>query len=132
MDPLSARLVEHAVVYPTIRVASHPGKLLMGVFDADGRYVEGTVLDRRSGERGAPVPRELFPEVQDAEAPEAIYAGPLYFHFGHFLLESLARVWFARQHPEVPLVWAGQHNWQEPVLKSWQREILDILGEVNA
>lgn len=132
MNPLSARLVDQAVVYPTIRVASHPGRLLMGVFDADG-YVEGTVLDRRSGERGAPVPRELFPEVRDAEVPEAIYAGPLYFHFGHFLLESLARTWYAAQHPDVPLVWAGQHNWQgrDRELRPWQAEILDVLGLYN-
>lgn len=131
MDPLSARLVESAVVYPTIRVASHPGKLLMGVYGEDGAYVEGTVLDRRSGERGAQVPRELFPDVTDAEVPEAIYAGPLYYHFGHFLLESLARLWYAAQHPDVPLVWAGQHNWQDLELRPWQREILDILGLGN-
>jgi hypothetical protein len=119
------------VVYPTIRVPSHPGKLLMGVFDGGGDYVDGTVLDRRAGEQGAPVPRELFPLVADAEEPEAIYAGPLYFHFGHFLLESLARAWYAHRQPDLPLVWAGAHTWQTQQLKPWQTEILDILGVSN-
>lgn len=127
MESLSARLVRHGVVYPTIRVASRPGKLLMGVYNEDGDYVDDTALNRRSGEQGAPVPRDLFPVVTDAEAPEAIYAGPLYFHFGHFLLESLARAWYASRHPTVPFVWAGQHDWQGIELLPWQLEVLDIL-----
>jgi hypothetical protein len=131
VDPLSVRMVEHAVVYPTIRVQSLPGKLLMGVFDGDGRYVDDTVLDRRSGEQGAPVPTGLFPVVTDAAQPEAIYAGPLYFHFGHFLLESLARAWYAHRDPELPLVWAGQHTWQGRELLPWQTEILELLGISN-
>jgi hypothetical protein len=130
VDSLSARITRNSVVYPTIRVPSHPGKLLMGVYDEDG-YVEGTVLDRRAGEQGAPVPRDLFPLVTDGEQPEAIYAGPLYFHFGHFLLESLARAWYARRQPEALFAWAGQHTWQGVELKPWQREILDILGITN-
>ncbi|WP_134767364.1 glycosyltransferase 61 family protein [Nocardioides sp. 1609] len=130
MHPLDSRLVEDAVVYPTIRVASHPGRLLMGVFDADG-YVEDTVLDRRSGEVGAPMVRGLFPDVVEGDDPEAIYAGPLYFHFGHFLLESLARAWYARQRPDLPLVWAGAHTWHDARLRPWQVEILEVLGLTN-
>ncbi|MCE3275118.1 MAG: glycosyltransferase family 61 protein [Propionibacteriaceae bacterium] len=127
MDSLSVRLIKNSVVYPTIRVASHPGKLLMGVYDEDDNYVVGTALNRRSGEQGAPVPRDLFPVAADSDAPEAIYAGTLYFHFGHFLLESLARAWYAHQYPDVPFVWAGAHTWQGVELKPWQSEILDIL-----
>jgi hypothetical protein len=103
----------------------------MGVFDEDGTYIEGTALDRRSGEIGEPMPRELFPDIADSSYTEAIYAGTLYFHFGHFLLESLARLWYAKENPSVPVVWAGSHSWQAKVLERWQREILDILGIEN-
>jgi len=127
VDSLSVRLIKNSVVYPTIRVASHPGKLLMGVYDEDDNYVDDSALNRRSGEQGAPVPRDLFPVAADSDAPEAIYAGTLYFHFGHFLLESLARAWYAHQYPDVPFVWAGAHTWQGVELKPWQSEILDIL-----
>jgi hypothetical protein len=127
VDSLSARLVKNSVVYPTIRVASHPNKLLMGVYDGNDEYVDDTVLNRRAGEQGEPVPRDLFPVVVDSDAPEAIYAGPLYFHFGHFLLESLARAWYAHEHPDVPFVWAGAHTWKACELRPWQSEILDIL-----
>src|SRR5699024_10153221 len=106
VDPLTARQVKNGVVYPTIRVASHPGKLLMGVFDGDDAYVDGTVLNRRVGEQGAPIPRDLFPDIAEADPSEAIYAGPLYFHFGHFLVESLARAWYASQNPDLVFVWA--------------------------
>ena len=131
MGSLAARLIKNSVVYPTIRVASHPGKLLMGVYDDNDEYVEDTALNRRAGEQGEPMPRDLFPQVTDSDAPEAIYAGTLYYHFGHFLLESLARAWYANQHPDLPFVWAGQHNWQGAELRPWQAEILDILGITN-
>ncbi|SDC66256.1 glycosyltransferase 61 family protein [Nocardioides lianchengensis] len=131
MSSLGTRHVTNGVVYPTIRVASHPGKLLMGVYDGTGAYVEDTVLDRRSGEQGFPVPPGLFPDIADGEASEAIYAGPLYYHFGHFLLESLARAWYARGRPDLPLVWAGAHSWEDPKLRPWQHEILELLGLEN-
>jgi hypothetical protein len=108
VDSLSVRPIKNSVVYPTIRVASPPGKLLMGVYD-DDNYVDGTALNRRLGEQGAPVPRDLFPVAADSDAPEAIYAGTLYFHFGHFLLESLARAWYAHRYPDVPFVWRGTY-----------------------
>ena len=88
-------------MYPTIRVGSRPGELFMGVFDGNDAYVDGSALDRRSGEKGTPVPRILYGEPVDAPEPEAIYAGTLYFHFGHFLLESLARAWYAHRHPRA-------------------------------
>lgn len=128
--PLGVRIVPDGVVYPTIRVPSHPDRLLMGVYDGAGGYVEDSVLNRRAGERGYPVPTGLFPDIVDG-APEAIFGGPLYFHFGHFLLESLARAWYAKRHPGLPLIWAGAHTWQGKELTGWQREILDILGVTN-
>jgi hypothetical protein len=67
-----------------------------------------------------------------AAVPEGIYCGPLYHHFGHFLVESLARIWYARQHPDVPLIWAGASTWTKGVtLRAWQADILDILGVTN-
>ena len=129
--PLAVRLIDKGVVYPTIRVASRPGQLLMGVYDEEGAYVDDTALNRRAGEQGAPVPPDLFPVVTAADEAQAIYAGPLYFHFGHFLLESLARAWYASRYPEVPLAWAGQHDWQGIELRPWQREILDLLQITN-
>ncbi|MHA6510621.1 glycosyltransferase 61 family protein [Tessaracoccus sp. Y1736] len=149
--PLSSRTVADATVYPTMRQPDRPNQLLMGVFDSKGTYLPDSGLDRRSGEIGAEVPRDLYDEQEPAVFPEAIYCGVLYFHFGHFLLESIARLWYAQQQPELPLVWAGARNWykgadggsantdprlpkdwtQHSELLGWQREMLDILGVTN-
>ncbi len=151
--PLGERVFDGAVVYPTLRAADHPGRLLMGVFDAAGAFVPGSELDRRSGEKGAEIPRERVGEVEDFGHPEGIYCGVLYYHFGHFLLESSARLWLAKEHPDLPLVWAGASNWNKTdhrrpgtggdtrltpedwapdrVLAPWQSEVLEILGLPN-
>jgi hypothetical protein len=130
--PLAVRTLEQGVAYPTARDDADPDHLFMGVYDAAGDYVEGTVLDRRSGITGAPVPTTWFSTIEDAATPAAIYGGPIYHHFGHFLLESLARAWYAHRHPELPLVWVGARTWDpDQELLGWQTEILDILGVVN-
>lgn len=131
MDTLGVREYSGATVYPTIRVGTLPDRLLMGVFDADGSYIERTALERRSGEVGAPAPREIFPAPRPAGDRGAIYGGTLYFHFGHFLLESLARLWHAADEPNMPVVWAGSHSWEGKEFEPWQLEILQILGVRN-
>jgi hypothetical protein len=35
----------------------------------------------------------------------AIYGGMLMNHFGHFLVEAMARLWFIRERPELPILW---------------------------
>lgn len=131
MDTLGVREYSGATVYPTIRVGTLPDRLLMGVFDADGTYIERSALERRSGEVGAPAPREIFPAPRPASDRRAIYGGTLYFHFGHFLLESLARLWHADDEPDTPIVWAGSHSWSGKDFEPWQLEILEILGVRN-
>jgi hypothetical protein len=130
--PLGSRSVDDATVYPTMRVPDVPGRLLMGVYDSVGEVVPGSLLDRRSGERGAPVGAERFDGASVSVQDEGIYCGVLYNHYGHFLLESIARLWFAGEHPTAPLIWAGASRWPAgTTLKPWQQEMLDILGVTN-
>ena len=119
-------------MYPTIRVPSHPGRLLMGVYDGDGlRRGHGAEPPLRAS-RGRRCRGTCSRGSVESAIPEAIYAGPLYYHFGHFLLESLARAWYARRHPDLPLVWAGvAHTGRAPSCARWQTEVLDILGITN-
>lgn len=58
-----------------------------------------------------------------------IFAGYLFPHYGHFLLESLSRLWFIKQNPDLPLVWLGVHNQDE--FNAMQRELFDLLGIRN-
>lgn len=58
-----------------------------------------------------------------------VYAGLLFEHFGHFLLESLARLWFIERRPDLPILWVAAHR--QPGLLAYQEEILELLGIRN-
>lgn len=66
----------------------------------------------------------------DSMPGAAIYAGPLYHVYGHFILESCQRLWWAAEHPDLPIVWTVD-DVTAPELTSWGRDILDILGVRN-
>jgi capsular polysaccharide biosynthesis protein len=55
-----------------------------------------------------------------------IYAGHIIDQFGHFILDSTARLWFAKEHPEIPIIWLSGNGY-----KPYQSEILDLLGIKN-
>lgn len=116
------------------RVAPHrflgQGRWEMGVYGADGR-VFGPSLLHRSYARGNRfcLGVEAAPEGTPAlHLRRAIYGGMLVDHFGHFLTESLARLWYAAQEPEVPILLTLPRRVTRPRLEPWQAEALDLLG----
>jgi len=58
-----------------------------------------------------------------------VYGGVLMDHFGHFLLEAMARLWLIRTHPELPVLW---HEIDLPVPHApwpgWRQEVWRLLG----
>lgn len=58
---------------------------------------------------------------------EVIYGGIPNPSYGHFLTEGVARLWFAKLHPEIPVVWSG--TTQE--LTALQLQILSALEIKN-
>ncbi|WND03199.1 glycosyltransferase 61 family protein [Temperatibacter marinus] len=60
---------------------------------------------------------------------ECIYGGLLFSHFGHFILESLARLWYIKKHPSLKIIWLSAH--QQKTLSDYQKAILDLLGIKN-
>ena len=95
-------------------------------FDAEGRPIEASLLTRtwESGQISfAPDLSGLdLASVERIEEPH-VYGGYFFDHFGHFLLESLARTWVAEEVGPMPFAWAsgGPAN-------PWQAQILGILG----
>lgn len=55
----------------------------------------------------------------------AVFGGYLYDHYGHFLLESTARLWLPGMGDDIPVIWIA--NWTETI-SPWMHEILDIIG----
>lgn len=93
-----------------------------------GVYHHGTVIDETLLARHyGPVHQSaaLAPATERIDR-EVLFGGYLQDHFGHFLLESLARLWFARERSELPIVWIGSTQYRR-----WQIEILDLLGVGN-
>ncbi len=132
---LAVSVHRNAVIYPTVRAASNDPwfreRLWMGVYGEHGEFIPGTQLQRRFGEQGVAVPPSFFPEPVDSPLPEVHYGGMLYMHFGHFLVESLARAWSFQQAPEVPIVWVGASGWDDAKIAGWMREIMAVLGITN-
>lgn len=79
-----------------------------------------------STESCAPFIQAPYVEPQKYVAEDVIYAGELIDHFGHFLIVSLSRLWYAKKHPHIPIVWSKGTKYS-----IWQKEILNLLSIKN-
>ncbi|GGJ11463.1 glycosyltransferase family 61 protein [Neoroseomonas lacus] len=105
----------------SLPLGAAPVRLRVGVFGAQGEVIE-TALHRRGRHRSEPLPAAPAEETWPGSF---VYGGVLWDHFGHFLVESLARAW-AFADNDGPILWLRKSPQQE--LRGWQREILDLLG----
>jgi hypothetical protein len=129
-EPLAVESGANGTVMPATPFA-HPRRqtaFRMGVFDDRGRIVRGSLLQRSYGQVGFAAD---LPPATRSDQRSVVYAGHLSHHFGHFILESLSRLWFASQYPERPIVWACRPEPIPPAWHGWQRQILDVLGIRN-
>ncbi len=71
-------------------------------------------------------------EPWEYSTQEVIYGGIFFMHWGHFLVESLQRLWYAKD-CKLPIVWAGTNGFSFSTAHfiAWQRAILDGLGIDN-
>jgi capsular polysaccharide biosynthesis protein len=47
-------------------------------------------------------------------------------HYGHFLLESMSRLWAIKAFPELPVAWQFFRKLRRPT--GWQLEVMELLG----
>jgi hypothetical protein len=91
--------------------------------DGGTRYVAESGLRRYGRDQiAAPVAPQREPGLH-LEA--AVFAGYLYDHYGHFLLESLGRLWPPSPEPPAPLLWIAV--WTE-TFTPWMTDVLDLMG----
>ena len=67
-------------------------------------------------------------------AEPSIYGGLLFNHFGHFLLETLARAWYIEHHPDDVYFFKTDASQPDNVneLFAWQQELLaGLVGDIN-
>jgi hypothetical protein len=141
---------KNAIMLPLYGSENRPfyaGGATGGVFDAEHKPIEHAFLIRQYRQDAFLVggkwdtstgheiltsrmnlPRDIA-ETKHHLAGTHIFAGYLFPHYGHFLLESLSRLWFIRQNPHLPLVWLGVHNQNE--FNAMQRELFDLYRVQN-
>jgi hypothetical protein len=129
VDPLCVVSLTNATIY-TVHPSPNPHRMHYGVLREDGMLLESTVEDRHHGEHTFIPPDPTRFDAFDSIPREAIYAGPLYHVYGHFIIESCQRLWWAADHPDLPIVWTADDG-TAPELNSWEQDILEILGIRN-
>lgn len=120
---LRLRVVNDALLVPRLRLddtALGAGVLRRG---AHGLVpLGGAGVRRRGREYVLPPPVDSRPT---AHLAAAVFGGFLFDHYGHFLLESLGRLWFADADRDTPVVWiAGTGGTWRP----WMTELADLVG----
>jgi len=95
---LQTRLFETVTLLPIEADPEAPGAYTFGVFDSNGESLPAFdhpwLRNRPRGKASPPV-----------IGGQAIYGGILMNHFGHMLRDSLARLWFIRQRPDLVVLW---------------------------
>ena len=92
----------------------------VGAYTVDGQPLPDFRLRRVGGiETGEP----KFPERHKRIDLPTTYGGLIDFHFGHFMLETLARQWYLKRVTTGPIIWHLQipHD-----LMSWQLELFRL------
>ena len=128
--PLQVVSLADATAYP-VHASTEPHQAHFGVVRDDGTLVESTIDDRHHGAHTyLPPDTSRFDGIESVPG-EVIYVGAFHAAYGHFLLESLARLWWAADHPDLPIVWMASDAATAPTLSDWQRDMLEVLGIHN-
>lgn len=120
VPPLRIETIPNAIIVPP-RFSTPKPHEPAGVLTAKGRFVQLGALPR--AEHYYTSPPEMPEEISPAPVEEAIYGGFLIPHFGHFMLEGLARLWYAKN-SDLPIIWACP----TPASGAWRETVYTALG----
>lgn len=124
-DPV-VEIVEDVVFIPPTRHRRGQFAYEGGLVDGEGQPIASVNLRRRGAKTLGGLQGRVELPPYDAEEEEVVYLGWLFDHFGHFLLESLARTWILREvDPVVPVVF---HRVGPPHVQGTICRILQAFG----
>lgn len=132
-----------ALVLPVMELGDHERlflkgpyfRFLGGVYSRGKGLPEALLLRARECFEPGDQPRDprphgelLAPAIAATQrrSGEFVFCGRLFPHIAHFICESLARIWFAKQHPELTMVWTGADGYLD-----YQQQALAVLGIRN-
>lgn len=127
--PLKVQVVPHGVVLPTREIPDPCIEPVYegGVLDRAGNFVAGTIRISRENPGYLAVVRGYRVETEElAESQETvIYGGMASYHFGHFLVESMARLWYLLNEKgtqkKIVFITNGKPG-------DWFRNFMELLG----
>lgn len=121
---LEVRVERDVVLVPRNMADSrHSGAGVMQRIDGQWRPVTGTRLRRRGQEMFDPPEPPAVEPVREFE--RAFFAGYLFNHYGHFVLESLARMWPGSPEQGIPIIWLAR---TAKKFRPWMRTIVRRIG----
>lgn len=98
------RDIENGLIVPIPNDTDTVQPLNTGVLDAHGALVEESVT-WRDGRAFSQPPRNPDSAEIDVRSGRVMFAGLMFGHFGHFLVESTARLWaYARLHDQIDAI----------------------------
>lgn len=113
------------VLAPAVEVRGEGFRFAPGAFDAAGRFLGDFAHRRQRRATAAPAP-PAAPALR-WDGPH-LYAGVVFGQFGHFVAESLARLWALPQAPGATLVWHRHPAWRRDAFTRWQQDLLALAG----
>jgi len=109
---LEIKVVRDAIIFPTGYFGNYSFVSQCGAYDASGNLIKESIIRRGNAELCAlPARLNLEEHVIEDEIEEAIYGGFMTSHFGHFLLETTARLWaIVNRLADVDVVFCGSRS----------------------
>jgi len=127
-DPVVAR-VEDAIYLPSaaLRGGSRERRF-GGILDAEGRPLEAAALRRKGRSVPGGLRRAAASPPERRLETEVVYLGPLFAHYGRFLLESLARIWYVGRAGTTPSFLFDVPTQIGQEMPAWVWRVLDAFG----
>ena len=96
-----------------------------GVCDEDFKFISGHIRVDNTNYDNYETVRSYKPSEVDYIDEEVIYAGTAFSHFGHFLLESISRLWWVIQNNKfnIKVVFLKNRPFDSPFL-----QLLNLIG----
>jgi capsular polysaccharide biosynthesis protein len=120
-------------VYKLRGVVALPG--FAGLYDTSGRRIDEAAVRTLSPD--APVVRrqKLYkgdlgvvsvPDQLKLVSEPVLFCGHLMKHYGHFVIESMSRLWARDLFPDLPILFTSPRKWREP--PTYGLDVLTALG----
>ncbi|HEX2281892.1 MAG TPA: glycosyltransferase 61 family protein [Thermomicrobiales bacterium] len=134
-DPPIVSIVDGAIFVPGRNESNSDHlRVVGGIVTSDGQPVETAQLHRRGGKHFGGLIEQVSVAAESELDEDVIYLGPLFNHFGRFLLDTLARVWYLSEvDPSLKVVFnnttsAKNTNLLQAAYPSWVFRLLSVFG----